>query len=372
MEKYEDYDKNGEQVVYIDLKPYFMRIVKGWKSILLWALCGMLLGIIIGFSKPKTFTSTAVVAPEIATRNSLGSNSSLSTLASLAGINANSLAMTDAMHPDLYPMIIASTDFRIGLFDLPVEYTRSGQKVSTDLYDYVANHTRTPWYSYVASLPRICVEAIKSVLAKKDPDTEFANSEGHAGMDTLRLTRQQERVIKTLARSIKAVVEKRTYVLSVQVTMQDRIVAAQVANAVLDHLQRFVVDYRTEKAKENVEYFEKLYQETHDEYMAAQRSYAYYADSHLGSLSRSSQVEQQRLQNEANLKYQMYNTTAQNLLTARARVQQEAPVLVVIQQAKAPNNGKPSKVSLAMLFFFIGACAGALWALAKGERTPAR
>jgi uncharacterized protein involved in exopolysaccharide biosynthesis len=372
MEKYEEIDKNGEQVVYVDLKPYFLRVIKGWKTILLWALCGMLLGIIIGLSKPKTFTSTAVVAPEIATRNTLGSNSSLSTLASLAGINANSLAMTDAMHPDLYPMIIASTDFRIGLFDLPVEFTRSGQKISTDLYDYVANYTKTPWYSYVVALPRICVEAAKGIFAKKDADAEFDYSEGHTQMDSLRLTRQQERVVKALARSIKAAVERRTYVLSVQVTMQDRMVAAQVANAVLDHLQQFVVKYRTEKAQNNVEYFEKIYQETHDEYMAAQRSYAYYSDSHQGSLSRISQVEQQRLQNEANLKFQMYNTTAQNLLTARARVQEEAPVLVVLQQAKAPINGKPSKVSLAILFFFIGAFAGALWALTRRERTSAK
>ena len=372
MDKYEEFDKNGEQVVYIDLKPYFLRVVKGWKGILLWAVCGMLLGIIIGLSKPKTFTSTAVVAPEIATRNTLGSNSSLSTLASLAGINANSLAMTDAMHPDLYPMIIASTDFRIGLFDLPVEFTRSGRKVSTDLYDYVANYTKTPWYSYVAALPRICVEAAKGVFAKKDADSEFDDAEGYARMDSLRLTKQQERVVKALGRSIKAAVERRTYVLSVQVTMQDRLVAAQVANAVLDHLQRFVVDYRTGKARDNVEYFEKLYEETHDDFLAAQRSYAYYADSHQGSLSRSSQVEQQRLQNEANIKYQMYNSTAQNLLTARARVQEEAPVLVVIQQAKAPINGKPSKVRLALLFFCIGAIAGALVALFRREGTPAR
>ena len=192
---------------------------------------------------------------------------------------------------------------------------------------------------------------------------EFYNTEGYDKLDSLKLTKQQENVIKVLSRSVKTSVEKKTYALYVQATMQDRVIAAKLANAVVDHLKEFVVGYRAERAQENVDYLEHLYAEAHEEYMAAQRAFAYYSDSHLGSLSRSSQIEQQRLQNEAQLKYQMYNTTAQNLLAARAKVQQESPVFVVIQQAKASQNGKPSKVRLGMLWAIIGAliCIGCIW-----------
>lgn len=360
-----EYDERGEQVVYIDLKPYFLRVAKGWKTILVWALCGALLGVVIGLSKPKTFTTTAVVAPEITTRSSLGSG--LSSLASLAGVNMNSLALTDAMHPDLYPVVINSVDFYLGLLDMPVSFTHAGTEVQTDLYDYVAHYTKTPWYAYVLGLPRMAIDAVKGLFEKKSPAPAPG---GEGSVNPLLLDKQKGRAVKFLMRSVKATVEKRTYVLSVTATMQDRVVAAQLANAVVDHLQQFVIDYRTEKARENVAYFEKIYEETHEAYLAAQRAYAHYADAHLGSLSRSSQVQQQLLQNEAQLRYQIYNSTAQNLLSARAKVQQEAPVLVVIQHALAPINGKPSKVRLAMIWLVLGGIVGICVAALRKEDGP--
>lgn len=346
-------NENDGKVVYIDLKPYIMRVVKGWKTILLWALGGALLGIVIGLSKPKTFTATAVVAPEITTRSSVGG---LNTLASLAGVNVNSLALTDAMHPELYPTIIGSDDFCIGLFDMPVSFAKGKETVDTNLYDYIANYTRTPWYAYVIGLPRIAVNAVKGLFSKAG-DQE---SEGCAVTDSLRLTKEQESVIKALSASIKATVEKKTYALVVKVTMQDKVIAAQVANAVGDNLRKFVTDYRIGKAQNNVDYFEKLYEQTNEEYLQAQRAYARYLDSNRGIQTSSAQVTRQLLQNDAQLKYQLFNSTAQNLMTARAKVQQETPVLVDIQRAKAPNNGKPSKVRLALLWMILAGIAGAV------------
>ena len=145
--------------------------------------------------------------------------------------------------------------------------------------------------------------------------------------------------------------------------MQDRVIAAQVANAVIDRLQEFVVAYRTEKSRKDLNYFKTLYEQRHSEYVAAQRAYAYYADSHQGTSSRSSRIYEQQLQNEAQLHYQMFNQTAQNLIAAEAKVQQKAPVLVTIQQAFASRKGKPSKVKLAMLWFVLGACLGLVWSI---------
>lgn len=363
FEEFDEFDDFGPAPEPVDLKPYVQAVLKNWKRILLWAFCGALVGIIIGFSKPKTYTSTAVVAPELATRSTLSSGAA--SLASLAGINMNSMALTDAMHPDLYPVVIRSSTFYMGLFDLPLSFTHADTLVQTDLYDYMANYCKTPWYAYVFGFPRICIDAVKSVLLRGDKEEEFEASEGYEHMDSLRLTRQQESVIKALSKSVKASVEKKTYVLSVQVTLQDRVIAAQVANAVVDHLREFVVGYRTKRAMENVAYYEKVYEETHSEYLAAQRAYAYYMDTHQGSLSRSSQVQQQLLQNEAQVRYQIYNSTAQNLLAARAKVQQEAPVLVVVQRAMAPHIGKPSKVKLALLWFILGGFAAVVWVVVR-------
>jgi len=338
----------------VDLMPYLKLGFKNWKKVLFWAVIGGAFGVMIGFSTPRTYTTKAVVAPEIVTRATTGG---LSSLASMAGINVNNLAMTDAMHPDMYPSIINSTSFLIKLSDLPVTVETRDSVVHTDLYDYVLHYTKRPWWSFVFGAPRMAVNGVKGLFSKEEEE----EVEGHALIDSLRLTRQQEGVIKRLSRSISATVDKKSYVLQVRVTFQDPIISAQVANAVIDYLKEFVVKYRTEKARDNMEYYQKIYIKTQAEYLTAQKAYTNYVDSHQGLASKSSLVYMTQLQNEAQLRYSMYSQTAQNLLNAEAKVQQESPVLVVVQPGIAPNMGHPSKVKIALICFLLGAFLGFSW-----------
>ena len=337
-------------------------LLGNWKKILLWAFIGALFGIMIGFSKPKEFVSNAVVAPELVTR---GSSSGLSSLASLAGFNMNTLAMTDAMHPDLYPEIIKSQNFMIDLFDMPVTVETRDSLVHTDLYDYMLNYTKSPWWGVIFGFPHVAMDWVKGLIVKEDP---IDDAEGHENVSRVRLTKEQERVAIALTKSVAATVEKKTYVLKIKVKMQDRVIAAQVANQIIENLKAFVIAYRAEKAKESVDYYKVVEDETLAEYLKAQREYSRYVDSHKGFVMQSSMIEEQRLQNIASLKFQMYNQTAQNLLMARAKVQLEAPVLVVIQPGMAPHKGSPSKVKLAMLWFILGAMACAAWLVLRANR----
>lgn len=361
MKKFEDFDEfdsaPGESV---DIMPYVRKAVRHWKQILLWALGGMLVGILLAWSIPRTYTSRAVIAPELMTRSSMGT--SLNTLASLAGISMNNLALSDAMHPDLYPSVIRSTNFYIGMFDMPVTIRRGKNTIQTDLYGYMVDYYRKPWWSYVLDVPRETLSFVKNLLVAPD---EYETAEGYGQLDSLHLTRQQEMVIDALSKNISATVEKKTFAISLKVTMQDATVAAQVANAVVENLKQFVLEYRTEKARDIVNYYEGLYEEVHQDYLSAQRRAAQYADANLGIMTQSAKFQLQQLQNEAQLRYQMYNTTAQNLLAAKAKVQQEAPVLVVIQPGVASNIGKPSKVKWGILFFLLGGALSVFLVLRK-------
>ncbi|MBO4475727.1 MAG: hypothetical protein J5737_03290 [Bacteroidales bacterium] len=362
FDEFDDYDGGiGEP---IDLMKYVKRVLGAWKKVLLFALCGAILGVVIALGTPRTYTSKAVVAPELVTRATSGG---LSTLASLAGVNMNTMALTDAMHPDMYPSIINSTGFYIDLFDMPVVIEKKDTVIHTDLYDYMANYTKHPWWGYVLGLPFMAKDAVFRLFSKPGEKDE---AEGHSEMDSLRLTREQERVVKAMSKCITSSLEKRTYLLSINVTTQDPVISANLANAAVEELKAFVISYRTEKSKENVEYFQDLYTETREDYLRAQRAYANYMDSHQNIISKGTQVYQQQLQNEAQLRFQMYSQTAQNLMNAEAKLQQEAPVLVVIQHGMAPRVGKPSRVKLVILWFILGALAGSIWACIKKENQP--
>lgn len=102
---------------------------------------------------------------------------------------------------------------------------------------------------------------------------------------------------------------------------------------------------------------EKLFKDRQQEYYAAQRIYANYVDSHDNIIFQSGRAEQERLQNDMNLAYQVYSQVANQLQVARAKVQEEKPVFAVIEPAVVPldPSGITKKIYvLAFVFLAIG------------------
>lgn len=141
---------------------------------------------------------------------------------------------------------------------------------------------------------------------------------------------------------------------SVTATFQDSKVAAVVADSVVKKLQEYIIDYRTSKSKEDCLYLEKLFKERQQEYYEAQRKYADYMDSHDNIILQSVRTEQERLQNDMSLAYQVYSQVAGQLQVARAKVQEEKPVFAVVEPAVVPlyPSGTSRKVYVLVLFSY--------------------
>ncbi|MCR5070661.1 MAG: chain-length determining protein, partial [Bacteroidales bacterium] len=89
----EEYDE-------IDIMELLRKLFKEWRLIVKWCCIAAVVGLVVGFSLPKQYTVDSKLAPESVSRSGGGS---LSSLASLAGINLGSVSTADAVYPDLYP-----------------------------------------------------------------------------------------------------------------------------------------------------------------------------------------------------------------------------------------------------------------------------
>ena len=101
-----------------------------------------------------------------------------------------------------------------------------------------------------------------------------------------------------------------------------------------------------------------------DEYYDAQKKYADYVDTHDNLILQSVRTEQERLQNDMSLAYQVYSQVANQLQVARAKVQEEKPVFAVVEPAVVPRY--PSgmgKKSYLIIFLFLSVVATAGWLL---------
>ena len=185
-----------------------------------------------------------------------------------------------------------------------------------------------------------------------------------ASRGTIELSKKESQKIESLKRKIAAFVDKKTSMTTVSVTLQNPKVAAVVADSVVKKLQEYIIDYRTSKSKEDCLYLEKLFKERQQEYYEAQRKYADYMDSHDNIILQSVRTEQERLQNDMSLAYQVYSQVASQLQVARAKVQEEKPVFAVVEPAVVPlePSGTSRKVYV-LAFIFLSVCIVISWNL---------
>ena len=345
-----------EEYAEIDIMELLRKLFRNWKLILKWCAVAAVVGLVVAFSIPNEYTVTSKMAPEAVAK---GAGGNLGSLASLAGINLGAVSTADAVYPDLYPDIVASTPFVVELFPVQVEFTDGKQKRTADYYNYLKGYTRSPWWGKVLKAPVRVLRWFMGLFREKAEPVE-----GFANVDPTCLTFEQAGIAAAIRSCISLSVDKKNSVISLFVTAQDPLVATKISQEVIARLQAYVTDYRTEKSRKDLAYYQKLYEESRSDYFASQQRYASYVDRNQDVVLQRVKTERERLQNEMNLNYQLYNTCAQQLQAAKAKVQQETPVFTIINPPQVPlKRSKPSKATILVACIFLGAVLAALWVL---------
>ncbi len=345
-------EQNGE----VDVMELLLKLLKNWKFILIWCGAAAVLGIVIAFSTPKQYTVSSKLAPELVSKAS----SAMSSLASMLGANVN-MTTNDALYPELYPDIVSSSPFITDLFSVEVQYNdkKTGEPATSDYYTYLKEQTKSPWWNAVLAAPFKAVGWFIGLFREKAEPVE-----GYAELNPYALTPEQAAIAKAISGSINIDVDTKTYVMTLTVNSQSPTVSKKIADSVIEMLQKYVSDYRTQKARKDLEYYEQLYDESKASYYDAQKKYARYVDANKGVVLQSVMIEQERLQNEMRLAYQLYNSCAQQLQMGKAKVQMETPVFVVMQPPVLPlRASKPQKAMTVVAFIFLGGCCAAAWVL---------
>ncbi|MBP1614211.1 MAG: putative protein involved in capsular polysaccharide biosynthesis [Bacteroidetes bacterium] len=337
----------------IDLIELAQKVWSGRK--LIFKACGVaaVIGIVVGISIPKEYSTSVTLAPETSSKTSSGN---MGALAAMAGINLNSSSGEDALSPELYPDIVSSTPFLTDLFNVKVA-TKDGA-LQTTLYTYLDKHQKSPWWSAALSAPFKALGWSLS-LFRDEP-----KQEAQSRLNPFSLTQDQANIAQQLSRRITVSIDKKTGVTTLTVMMQDPLISAALTDTVMCSLQNYITEYRTNKARHDLAFTEKLYKEAKHNYYTAQQKYAYSADGNLNVVMQSFRAEQERLQNEVTLAYGVYNQVAQQLQMAKAKVQEITPVYTVVQPATVPLRPvKPNKIMIIIGFVFLAGIGSVGWIL---------
>ena len=347
-------DNHTDEKAEIDLMDILRKIIGIRKIIYKAAGIGLLIGVIVAISIPEKYTVGVTLSPEMGNTKGGG----LSGLAaSFLGSGVSMNEGTDALNASLSADIASSTPFLLELSTMKIP-ALEGETMTLNVY---LDEESSPWWSYVIGFPGMVIGGVKSLFTEEESESVPSDK---ANLGTIELSKKESEKIEALKKKILASVDKKTSMTTVSVTLQNPKVAAVVADSVVRKLQEYIIDYRTTKAKEDCLYLERLFKERQQEYYDAQKKYADYMDSHDNIILQSVRAEQERLQNDMSLAYQVYSQVANQLQVARAKVQEEKPVFAVVEPAVIPlyPSGTSRKIYV-LAFIFLSVCIVISWKL---------
>ena len=347
----------------IDLFESLRKIWIGRKTIIKSMIVFFIIGIIFIIFSPKEYKSTITLVVET---NTSGSSMSglLQQFGGLAGININKTEK-EALVPDLYPEVIKSTPFLLEII---------GQKVVESKYDstitvekYLERHTRSSFAStvigYTIGLPGKIIGWIRGKqVSSSNPKFPILSSDSTSNLsfNPIKVTKKQSELAELLASCINTEQDfKKSNKFLISVEMQDPLVVAQVASYVVKNLTKYIVEYRTKKARTDLKFVSARTTEAESKYLEAQQALAIYKDRNKNVILSSVLTEEEKLQSEYDLAFEVYSALAKQLEQTKIKVQEVTPVFNVIDPVQVPiKKSKPQTSTILIAMLFIGGVIG--------------
>ena len=320
----------------------FVKIVKKYKKIFCIALSIVfIISAVYIYSVPRYYTTETSLAPEEESNSFSGGQ--LNSIASSFGIDLNNMNSTDAITPLLYPSLMDDDKFVVDLFKIKIRTIDN--TIVTDYYSYLTKYKKSSWISK-------CLKGITSFLKS----FYTTNKAYDAAKTPYCLSKKDAEIVTEIKKDIRISVDKATGVITVFATAQDPLICQILADSVTQNLKTFIINYRTAKAKEDVEHYKRLMDESLDIYRKARNQYAYYADANNDVMLESVKSKLEELENDMQLKYNQYTSYNTQYQIAVAKLREKTPVFTKLQGASVPQKPAGPKRILtiigALLFTF--------------------
>lgn len=312
-----------------------------------------LLGVLVALFSAKEYTSTCIMVPQTGEKMT---GSSLSGLAAIAGINLNSMGNNEVLSPKIYPKVLASVPFQKDLMNTPVKFKEYDHPVT--LLDYYTNDEYRKFslmgavLKYTVGLPGLLFRAIRG--EQKIPELAPGSEEM---IETL--SKEENECIKMLQSKVTLNLNEKEGYVTLSANMPEPVAAAQLAARVQSLLQKYITEFKIEKAQANLEFVEERCKEAREQFEVKQEELARLRDANQNVASAWAQTAEERLSNEYNVALSVYSELAKQREQANIQVKENTPVFTIIEPVTIPNEpSKPKRALIVVAFTFLGIFAG--------------
>ncbi len=326
------------------------------KSFIIKVICVFaVLGIFVAIFSPKEYTASCVVVPQ--TKGGAFSSSSLGGLAAMAGINLGATTGGEMLSPLMYDKLLKNINLRKELMQTPINWEGYAEPVT--ILDYYTNpeYAKTSVLGtikkYTIGLPFVILKAIKG----NDDTSEVTASA--PGSNLSAYTKEELRCIKAFAPHFSLMADKKNGDVTISARMPEALAAAQVAEAVKDLLQKYVIELKLQKAELNFEYIKQRYDEAKVVFEQKQEEYAKFQDANKVLSTALSKAKEEQMRSEFNVARDLFNQLTTQLVQAEMKIKEDIPILTVVEPVQVPlEKSKPQRVKILFIWCFLGGVLG--------------
>lgn len=355
----------------VDVKGIFSLLYFRRKTIIITTACFMAFGLFLAIFSPREFKATSVFVPQ--TNQSFTSR--YSSIASMMGLDMDMSGSDGPISPKVYPLFLGNPEFLRDLMYSPIHFSTSSEPIT--IYDYYTN----PEYqkpNVVNSVLRYTIGLPGLIIGSLSPDKGDAATVVDAVADpegvvdpvcpVVYLTREEASVAKLLRRNMEMEVDLKRGFLTLTVVMPEARAASEVCETTYQLLKRYVTDFKVTKARANLEYLERQYEEAKADYRRKQERLAVFVDRNRGVISAQASVERSRLESDCELARSLYQELSKNVLSSRVKLEESNVSFAEIAPSMVPHRkSKPSGVTLILIWTILGLALSSGIILAKDK-----
>ena len=325
--------KNNPEV--IDLRIVFRKIWDNRKLFYKVLPTVFVLSCIYILGIPRYYTSDAKLAPEMGGASTGG----IGSIASAFGFDISNMETSDAIYPTLYPDLMEDNGFVTGLFNIKV-ISQDGS-INTTYHDYLKRYQKKSIWSYPFSWIKRQFKSKKKAIGSKGEFNPYILSE------------DENNIAEVIRGNIMLNFNEKTGTITIKAKAQDALICKTLTDSVKEHLQNFITEYRTNKARIDFNYYKELAAKAKQDYEKVRRQYATMSDASTNISLRSVEMKMEDVENDMQLKYNAYTTINNQLEAAKAKVQERTPAFTLLKGASMPIKAAGPKRMLFVLLMLV-------------------
>ena len=352
-------ENNNFEEDSIDIIALLKTLWVGKKLIVKTTILFFVIGCVVALLTPEVYTAQTTFVPQVS-EDQMSSSNGLGSLASLAGINLNQSSSTSDSYlsPLLYSKIANSDEFSLKLIDEEL-INLNGDKFS--IKEYMLSEINSS-FNLIGFIKKYTI----GLFTKND--NELKSKETVNGYNFI--SQEEFNLVKSFKEKFSIVLNEKEGYIEVIASDNDAFISTQLVKIVTKNLQSRIIELRTNKIKERLEYSKNQYELKQIEFNILQNNVAEFKDSNKNISTARFMSELQKLESEYQLQQNILMTLASEFNNNKIKLNKDTPIFSVIDEVSVPNEkSEPKRSLIALIYLFLGVVLSTGYLLAKEPLT---